>query len=92
MIETTAFHVVLAVLSVLILTQAVKLIFRISAGLIPFTALTFGLCFSALIEGRTGIAEGLLNGILYGLAGIGTYAMIKTLIRWYRHRKEGPFR
>ncbi|RYL99233.1 hypothetical protein EWH99_12870 [Sporolactobacillus sp. THM7-7] len=92
MVEPTVFYSIAAVPTVLLLTQAAKQTFRFHRTLVPLTALTFGLGYSAFIERRGDMVEGVIMGCLYGLAGIGLYALLRTLFRFYRQRGNGPFR
>lgn len=91
MIETTVFHGIFAVLTVLLMTQAAKLLFQIKGVLTLITALTFGLCFSVFIEGRHEMSGIFFMGGLYGLAAVGLYAAARTVFRLFRFRREGPF-
>ncbi|WP_240338353.1 hypothetical protein [Peribacillus alkalitolerans] len=87
-IHTNFWDAVIAVPVVIILTQIIKMIFKIRKLYVPTIALIIGLIISVFISHRHHIIEGLFMGWFYGYAAIGSYASLKTTLQYYRNRKE----
>lgn len=86
-IHTNFWDAVIAVPSVLIVTQLVKIFLKVPKKFVPTIALVVGLLFSIFIAHRHSFIAGLFMGWFYGYAAIGSYASLKTTIRAIRKRK-----
>ncbi|MCC3355685.1 hypothetical protein [Bacillus sp. REN16] len=87
-IHTNFWDAVLAVPLVMVITQIVKVIFKIPKKYIPTLAVIFGLLISVFYSHRHDLAAGLFMGWFYGSAAIGSYASLKTTILAYRKTRE----
>ena len=85
-IHTNFWDAVLAVPSVMILTQIIKLIFPIKRLYVPTVALALGLLISIFISHPHHLVAGIFMGWFYGYAAIGNYAALKTSISYYRKK------
>lgn len=83
-IHTNFWDAILAIPSVMILTQLIKLFFPIRSTYIPTIALAIGLTISLTISHRHDWVAGLFMGWFYGYAAIGNYAGLKTAVLAYR--------
>ncbi|GLY09690.1 hypothetical protein [Bacillus badius] len=82
-IHTNFWDAVIAVPAVIVLTQLIKMFFKIPKSLVPLVALSIGLLISVFISHRGHWIAGLFMGWFYGYAAIGSYASLKTSIRSY---------
>ncbi|MEH7223817.1 hypothetical protein V7112_08345 [Bacillus sp. JJ1566] len=87
-IHTNFWDAVIAVPAVLIITQIVKIAFKIPKKYVPTLALIFGLLISVFYSHRHNLPAGLFMGWFYGSAAIGSYASIKTTILAYRNTSK----
>lgn len=86
-IHTNFWDAVIAVPSVMVLTQLVKMFFKIPKRFVPSLALIIGLAISVFISHRQSIVAGLFMGWFYGYAAIGSYSSLKTSIIYFRNKK-----
>jgi cell shape-determining protein MreD len=86
-IHTNFWDAVIAVPVVMILTQMIKVFFKLPKKYIPSIALLIGLFISVFISHRHSLLAGLFMGYFYGYAAIGSYASLKTAILAYRKEK-----
>ncbi len=84
-IHTNFWDAVIAVPVVLIVTQLFKTIFHIKKLYVPTAAIVFGLLISIFISHPHHLWTGIFMGFFYGYAAIGSYASLKTSIRFMRH-------
>lgn len=87
-IHTNFWDAVIAVPTVMILTQLIKISFNIQKKFIPTIALLLGLIISIFISHRHHLVAGLFMGWFYGYAAIGSYASLKTSILSFRNQKS----
>ncbi|MEK3887563.1 hypothetical protein [Bacillus sp. FSL K6-3431] len=87
-IHTNFWDAVIAVPTVLILTQIIKLLTPIPRAFIPTVASVLGLIFSIFIAHRFNFWAGVFMGFFYGNAAVGAYASLKTAIAAYRQSDE----
>ena len=85
-IHTNFWDAVIAVPSVMILTQIIKLVFPIKRVYVPTVALVLGLLISIFISHPHHLVAGIFMGWFYGYAAIGNYAALKTSIMYYRKK------
>ncbi|MEK4146870.1 hypothetical protein NST02_07255 [Robertmurraya sp. FSL W8-0741] len=86
-IHTNFWDAIVAVPSVMVLTQIIKVIFKIPKHFVPTLALVIGLAISTFISHRHDLLAGLFMGWFYGYAAIGSYAATKTALIYFRNRK-----
>ncbi len=77
-IHTNFWDALIAVPVIIILTQLIKVLFKIPRKFVPLTAQVFGLIISVFISHRHSLIAGLFMGWFYGYAAIGNYAALKT--------------
>lgn len=87
-IHTNFWDVVLSIPVVMIVTQFLKIIFKIPKKFVPTTALILGLFISIFISHKGDIYAGIFMGFFYGYAAIGGYASLKTTILSYREERK----
>ncbi|WP_082235530.1 hypothetical protein [Halobacillus massiliensis] len=87
-IHTNFWDAVLAVPSVIILTQIFKMTFPIPKALIPTLANVLGLFISIFISHPNNIWAGIFMGFFYGNAAVGVYASLKTSYIAFKRRKR----
>ncbi|WP_415783365.1 hypothetical protein [Lederbergia lenta] len=87
-IHTNFWDAIIAVPTVLILTQIIKLLLPIPRVYIPTVASVLGLIFSIFIAHRFNFWAGVFMGFFYANAAVGVYASLKTAIITYRHSGE----
>ena len=87
-IKTNLWDVLLAVPIILLLTQFIKVIFKVPKWLVPSIALILGLGISIFISHKHNILAGIFMGWFYGYAAIGTYASLKTNLITYRNKSS----
>ncbi|MGG3798494.1 hypothetical protein [Metabacillus fastidiosus] len=84
-IHTNFWDAVIAVPVVIIITQLIKLFFKVPRKFVPTIALVLGLIISVFISHRHSLVAGIFMGWFYGYAAIGSYASLKTSILAYRN-------
>ncbi|MEK5147030.1 hypothetical protein SAMN05421670_0815 [Psychrobacillus psychrotolerans] len=85
-IHTNFWDAVIAIPVIIIITQIIKILFRVQSKYVPLTALILGLLISVFISHRHHFIAGLFMGWFYGYAAIGNYASLKTAILSYRNK------
>lgn len=85
-IHTNFWDAVLAIPSVMVLTQLLKISFKIPEQYVPTLALVIALSISIFISHRHDIVAGLFMGWFYGYAAIGSYASLKTTVTFFRNK------
>ncbi|MGE7186457.1 hypothetical protein ACQKKK_21535 [Peribacillus sp. NPDC006672] len=83
-IHTNFWDAVIAIPTIMTLTQIIKVMFPIPPKFIPAIALVLGLFISIFISHRHHLVAGIFMGWFYGYASIGNYAALKTSILTYR--------
>ncbi|MDM5213088.1 hypothetical protein QUF94_16890 [Peribacillus sp. NJ4] len=83
-IHTNFWDAVIAIPTIMILTQLIKVIFHIPPKFTPTIALGIGLFISIFISHRHHLVAGIFMGWFYGYASIGNYSALKTCILSYR--------
>ncbi|MGE7765514.1 hypothetical protein [Peribacillus sp. NPDC096540] len=83
-IHTNFWDAVIAIPTIIILTQILKVMFHIPSKFVPTIAIVLGLIISIFISHRHHIVAGIFMGWFYGYASIGNYAALKTAILSYR--------
>lgn len=86
MIHTNFWDALIAVPVVILLTQLIKMYFRIPSNKVPYIALIIGFFISIFISHRDNLVAGLFMGWFYGYAAIGNYAALKTAFIAYRRK------
>ncbi|WP_420535555.1 hypothetical protein [Alkalihalobacillus pseudalcaliphilus] len=87
-IQTNFWDATLAVPTIIIVTQILKITFKLNKAWVPTLANIIGYSVSIFISHRHDLAAGIFMGFFYGAAAIGTYASIKTALRAYRTPKQ----
>lgn len=87
-IHTNFWDAVIAVPSVLVLTQLIKIFLKLPKQFVPSIALIIGLAISIFISHRHNIVAGLFMGWFYGYAAIGSYASLKTTVMYFRNKSK----
>jgi len=77
---------VFAIPAIILLTQCVKVFFKLPKWFVPTIALIFGLGISIFISHKHSIIAGVFMGWFYGYAAIGSYASLKTNLTAYRNK------
>lgn len=85
-IHTNFWDALIAIPIIMILTQLLKIYFKIPSKFIPPIALIIGLLISIFISHRHNIVAGIFMGWFYGYAAIGNYAALKTSLIAYRKK------
>ena len=83
-IHTNFWDAVLAVPTIIILTQILKKVLKIPKKYVPLVALAVGLIISIFISHKGHLFAGVFMGYFYGYAAVGSYASLKTTILSYR--------
>ena len=86
-IHTNFWDAVIAVPSVMIITQMIKMLLKVPKKFIPTIALIIGLVFSIFISHRESFVAGIFMGWFYGYAAIGSYASLKTTLISFPSRR-----
>jgi hypothetical protein len=86
-IHTNFWDAVMAVPTVMIMTQLIKIVFKVKKTYVPTIALIIGLMISIFISHRHHLITGLFMGWFYGYAAVGSYASLKTTILAFRKQK-----
>ena len=87
-IHTNFWDAVIAVPSVMIITQMIKMLPKVPKKFIPTIALIIGLVFSIFISHRESFVAGIFMGWFYGYAAIGSYASLKTTLISFRNSRR----
>ena len=87
-IHTNFWDAVIAVPSVMIITQMIKMFLKVQKKFIPTIALIVGLIFSVFISHRESFVAGIFMGWFYGYAAIGSYASLKTTLIAFQNRRR----
>lgn len=87
-IQTNFWDAVIAVPVVMIITQLLKIFFKIPKKYVPTIALALGLFISVFISHRHSLVAGLFMGWFYGYSAIGSYASLKTTILSYLQKRK----
>jgi Phage holin family Hol44, in holin superfamily V len=90
-IHTNFWDAVIAVPSVMIITQMIKMLLKVSKKFIPTIALIIGLIFSIFISHRESFIAGIFMGWFYGYGAIGSYASLKTTLISFRNRRRRKY-
>ena len=80
-IHTNFWDAVLAVPTVLVLTQVIKITLPIKHIYIPSIANLVGLFISIFFSHRGNLSAGIFMGLFYGNAAVGVYSSIKTTLK-----------
>ncbi|MEK3980874.1 hypothetical protein MKY37_17845 [Psychrobacillus sp. FSL K6-2836] len=86
-IHTNFWDALIAIPLIMILTQLLKIYFKIPNKFVPLVALLVGLIISIFISHRYNLVAGIFMGWFYGNAAIGNYAALKTSLVAYRNKK-----
>ncbi len=86
LIHTNFWDAVIAIPVIIIITQIIKILFRVQSKNVPFIALILGLIISVFISHRHHIVAGLFMGWFYGYAAIGNYSALKVSLKAYRKK------
>jgi cell shape-determining protein MreD len=90
-IHTNFWDAVMAVPSVMIITQIIKVLLKVQKKFVPTIALIIGLIISIFISHRDNLVTGIFMGWFYGYAAIGSYASLKTTIIAFRNGKRRKY-
>ena len=90
-IHTNFWDAVIAVPSVMIITQMIKMLLKVQKKFIPTIALIIGLIISIFISHRESFVAGIFMGWFYGYAAIGSYASLKTTLIAFRNSKRRKY-
>ncbi|MEO4053347.1 hypothetical protein [Solibacillus sp. CAU 1738] len=85
-IHTNFWDAIIAIPVIMIITQLLKIFFRIKPYWVPPIALIIGLIISIFISHRHNLLAGIFMGWFYGYAAIGSYASLKTAFKAYRQK------
>ncbi|RDU34965.1 hypothetical protein DRW41_20320 [Neobacillus piezotolerans] len=85
-IYTNVWDTLIAVPAIMIITQILKLYFRMPKQFVPAVAVISGFLFSVLVSHPSSLLAGLFMGWFYGYAAIGNYAAMKSA--WKAFRKK----
>lgn len=87
-IQTNFWDAVFAIPIIIVLTQLIKLYFKLPKWFVPTIALLFGLGISIFISHKHNTLGGIFMGWFYGYAAIGTYASLKSNIISFRNKQK----
>ncbi|OAH52865.1 MULTISPECIES: hypothetical protein [Bacillaceae] len=82
-IHTNFWDAFIAVPVIMVLTQLIKIFFKVPKSYVPTVALAIGLLLSVFVSHRGHLVAGLFMGWFYGYAAVGSYASLKTVILSY---------
>jgi hypothetical protein len=83
-INTNFWDAVIAVPTVMIITQILKIFLKIPKKFVPSLALILGFLISIFISHKGNLLVGIFMGYFYGYAAVGSYAAIKTTLLSFR--------
>ncbi|MED4801466.1 hypothetical protein P9684_16810 [Bacillus atrophaeus] len=90
-IHTNFWDAVIAVPTLIFITQIIKVFLKVPKKFVPSIALILGIMISVFISHRHSFISGLFMGWFYGYGAIGSYSSLKTAILSYRgNKKETP--
>ncbi|MEH7119366.1 hypothetical protein V7128_18405 [Neobacillus vireti] len=87
-IQMNFWDALFAIPIIMVLTQFIKVYFKIPKWFVPTIAVLFGLGISIFISHKHSFFSGVFMGWFYGYAAIGSYASLKTNIIAYRNNKR----
>lgn len=87
-IHTNFWDAVIAIPVIMIITQLIKVAFKVRKKFVPLIALLLGLGISIFISHRHHLIAGLFMGYFYGYGAIGSYASLKTAIIAFRRNSQ----
>jgi hypothetical protein len=90
-IHTNFWDAVIAVPSVMVITQMIKMLLKVPKKFIPTIAIIVGLIFSIFISHRESFIAGIFMGWFYGYGAIGSYASLKTTLIAFRNSKRSKY-
>ncbi|MER2261486.1 MAG: hypothetical protein ABS934_05675 [Psychrobacillus sp.] len=85
-IHTNFWDAVIAIPVIIIVTQIIKILFRVQSKYVPLVALLLGLLISVFISHRHHFITGLFMGWFYGYAAVGNYSALMVALRAYRNK------
>lgn len=91
-IHTNIWDAVIAVPTIMVITEIIKWFTKIPHSLIPTVASILGYIISIFISHSGDLAAGIFMGFFYGNAAIGTYAGLKTAFRAYRQKDDYTYK
>lgn len=83
-IHTNFWDAIIAVPCVMIITQLLKIFFKINKKYVPTIALLIGLTVSIFISHPKDLIAGLFMGWFYEYGAIGSYASLQTTLQAFR--------
>ncbi|MFB1051889.1 hypothetical protein [Paraliobacillus sp. JSM ZJ581] len=86
-IHTNFWDAILAVPTVVILTQIIKIWIHIKPVLVPTVANIIGLLIAIFFAHKHNIWAGVFMGFFYGNASVGVYASLKTSLIAYKNKQ-----
>ncbi|MEH7123215.1 hypothetical protein V7122_13910 [Bacillus sp. JJ1532] len=86
-IHTNFWDAVIAIPSIIIITQLIKIFFKTPKKFVPLIAILLGFGISIFISHKNNLLAGLFMGYFYGYAAIGSYASLKTSLIAFRKNK-----
>ena len=87
-IKTNLWDAIFAIPIIILLTQLIKVYFKLPKWFVPTIALLFGLGISIFISHKHNTFGGIFMGWFYGYAAIGSYASLKTNIIAFRNKRR----
>lgn len=87
-IHTNIWDAIMAVPTVVIITQILKWLLPIKKSFIPGVANFIGLIISIFFAHRHSLWSGIFMGFFYGNAAVGMYASLKTQIKSFRNSQK----
>ncbi|MGF7536145.1 hypothetical protein AAGG74_21135 [Bacillus mexicanus] len=87
-IHTNFWDAVIAIPTIIFITQILKILFKIPKTFVPSAALMTGLIISVFISHRHSLFSGVFMGWFYGYAAIGSYSSLKTTIISFRQNQH----
>lgn len=85
-IYTNIWDATIAVPVVIVITQIIKVLFKVKKVLVPTVATIVGLIVSIFFAHKNALWAGMFMGFFYGNAAVGVYASMKTTWKVYRKR------
>lgn len=88
-IHTNIWDALLAIPIIMIVTEVIKLLFKVPKAFVPTVALCLGLLISVFYSHPNNIYAGLFMGFFYGYGAVGNYSALKyNVIALRRTRKQ----
>ncbi|WP_130806197.1 hypothetical protein [Senegalia massiliensis] len=85
-IHTNLWDAIIAVPTVVVVTQIIKIFFSIKGIYVPSIANLIGLIISIFFAHKQDLSAGIFMGLFYGNAAVGVYSSIKTTWKSYKKR------